>query len=351
MYIQDGDGQCLPWCFKKPGQPLVGRRMPERAAGPGEILARVAACAVCRTDLHVVDGELTQPKLPLIPGHEIVGARAGLRRRASKALPWAAASASHGSAGRAGSVRNAAPGARISAPRRASPVTRSTAAMPTMSSPMRASASLCPTRYDDLHAAPLLCAGLIGWRCLVKAGEGKRLGIYGFGAAGHIVTQVARWQGRERLRLHQRRRQSRRNSFARDMGAVWAGPSTVAPPEPLDAAILFAPVGLLVPLALRAVRPGGRVVCGGIHMSDIPSFPYDILWGEREIVSVANLTRRDAEEFLRIAPQVPVRTEVERFALADANQALAALRFGQAAGRCRAGAAELDAASLAGAQT
>jgi propanol-preferring alcohol dehydrogenase len=189
-----------------------------------------------------------------------------------------------------------------------------------------------PEGYDDLHAAPLLCAGLIGWRSLVKAGaDARRLGIYGFGAAAHIVAQVARWQGRE-VYAFTRSGDNQAQRFALDHGANWAGPSESPPPVPLDAAIIFAPVGPLVPLALRAVRTGGRVVCGGIHMSDIPSFPYEILWGEREIVSVANLTRRDAEDFLRIAPQVPVRTEVVPFALADANRALADLRDGALSG-------------------
>jgi propanol-preferring alcohol dehydrogenase len=316
--------------LQKAGQPLVGRRMPERAAGPGEILARVAACAVCRTDLHVVDGELTQPKLPLIPGHEIVARVVacgpgveGFAVGSRIGIPWLGWSCGVCPQCRTGR-ENLCPEARFTGYQIDGGY----------ADHVVADARFCfalPDAYDDLHAAPLLCAGLIGWRSLVKAGEGKRLGIYGFGAAGHIVTQVARWQGRD-VYAFTSEGDKAAQQFAREMGAVWAGPSTVAPPEPLDAAILFAPVGLLVPLALRAVRPGGRVVCGGIHMSDIPSFPYDILWGEREIVSVANLTRRDAEEFLRIAPQVPVRTEVERFALADANQALAALRSGKLRG-------------------
>jgi propanol-preferring alcohol dehydrogenase len=316
--------------LQQPGQPLVARTLPERAAGPGEILARVAACAVCRTDLHVVDGELRQPKLPLIPGHEIV-ARVlacgpgvdGFAVGSRIGIPWLGWSCGVCPQCRAGR-ENLCPEARFTGYHIDGGY----------ADHVVADARFCfalPDAYDDVHAAPLLCAGLIGWRSLVKSGEGKRLGIYGFGAAAHIVTQVARWQGRE-VYAFTRAGDEEAQRFAREMGAVWAGPSTAPPPEPLDAAILFAPVGLLVPLALRAVRPGGRVVCGGIHMSDIPSFPYDILWGEREIVSVANLTRRDAEEFLRIAPQVPVRTEVERFALADANQALDALRTGRLRG-------------------
>lgn len=314
----------------QPGKPLVGRTLPDPAVDRGQVLARVVACAVCRTDLHVVDGELTRPKLPLIPGHEIVarvvacgagvtGIAPGMRIGIPW-LGWSCGACPHCRAGR----ENLCPDARFTgydidggyADR------------------VVADARYCftlPDAYDDLHAAPLLCAGLIGWRSLVKAGEGRRLGIYGFGAAAHIVTQVACWQGRE-VYAFTRAGDERAQRFARALGAVWAGPSTEPPPQPLDAAIIFAPVGLLVPLALKAVRPGGRVVCGGIHMSDIPAFPYDILWGEREIVSVANLTRADAEEFLRIAPLVPVRTEVERFELADANQALEALRSGALSG-------------------
>jgi propanol-preferring alcohol dehydrogenase len=313
--------------LQEPGQPLEPRTLPERIAGPGEILARVAACAVCRTDLHVVDGELRQPKLPLIPGHEIVarvvacGARVeGFAAGDRIGIPWLGWACGVCPQCRAGR-ENLCPNARFTGYQIDGGY----------ADHIVADARFCfalPDAYDDLHAAPLLCAGLIGWRSLVKAGDGKRLGIYGFGAAAHIVTQVARWQGRE-VYAFTRAGDDEAQRFARAMGATWAGPSTAPAPEPLDAAILFAPVGLLVPLALRAVQPGGRVVCGGIHMSDIPSFPYDILWGEREVVSVANLTRRDAEEFLRIAPQVPVQTEIERFALADANQALDALRSGR----------------------
>ena len=316
--------------LQQAGQPLVARTLPGRAAGPGEILARVAACAVCRTDLHVVDGELQQPKLPLIPGHEIV-ARVlacgpgvdGFAVGSRIGIPWLGWSCGVCPQCRAGR-ENLCPEARFTGYQIDGGY----------ADHVVADARFCfalPDAYDDVHAAPLLCAGLIGWRSLVKAGDGKRLGIYGFGAAAHIVTQVARWQGRE-VYAFTRAGDEEAQRFACAMGAVWAGPSTAPAPEPLDAAILFAPVGLLVPLALRAVRPGGRVICGGIHMSDIPSFPYDILWGERELVSVANLTRRDAEEFLRIAPQVPVRTEIERFALADANQALDALRTGRLRG-------------------
>lgn len=310
----------------QPGRLLTERLLPDPTPGPGQVLARVTACAVCRTDLHVVDGELPQPKLPLVPGHEIVarvlacgagvhhpspGARIGIPW-----LGWSCGGCAHCRAGRENLCEQARfTGYQIDGG---------------YADRVVADARFCfalPDAYDDLHAAPLLCAGLIGWRSLVRAGDGERLGIYGFGAAAHIVAQVAVWQGRS---VYAFVREGDRDAerFARDHGAIWAGPSTGPPPEPLDAAIIFAPAGFLVPLALRAVRPGGRVVCGGIHMSDIPSFPYAALWGERELVSVANLTRRDAEEFLRIAPLVPVRTEAVAYRLADANRALADLRSG-----------------------
>ncbi len=310
----------------QPGQPLTERRLPDPKPGPGQVLARVAACAVCRTDLHVVDGELPQPKLPLVPGHEIVarvlacgegvahlapGTRIGIPW-----LGWSCGVCAHCHAGRENLCEQARfTGYQIDGG---------------YADRVVADARFCfalPDAYDDLHAAPLLCAGLIGWRSLVRAGDGKKLGIYGFGAAAHIVAQVAVWQGRS-VYAFVRDGDHDAERFARDHGAIWAGPSTTPPPEPLDAAIIFAPAGFLVPLALRAVRPGGRVVCGGIHMSDIPSFPYAALWGERELVSVANLTRRDAEDFLRIAPLVPVRIEAVAYGLTDANRALADLRAG-----------------------
>ncbi len=310
----------------RPGTPLGARWLPDPSPGPGQILIEVTACAVCRTDLHVVDGELPRPKLPLIPGHEIVGRvlscgpdvrgfPPGLRIGIPW-LGWACGTCEHCLAGRENLCDQARfTGYQIDGG---------------YADRVVADARFCfalPDAYDDLHAAPLLCAGLIGYRALAKAGDGKRLGLYGFGAAAHIVIQVARWQGRE-VFAFTRGGDVAAQRFAHELGAAWAGASEETPPEPLDAAIIFAPAGYLVPLALRAVRKGGRVVCGGIHMSDIPSFPYADLWGEREIVSVANLTRADAEAFLRIAPQVPVRTEVERFALADANAALQALRSG-----------------------
>lgn len=312
--------------LEKAGQPLAACTLPDRMPGPGEVLARVLACAVCRTDLHVVDGELYRPTLPLIPGHEIVarvlscgpgveGFLPGMRI----GIPWLGWTCGVCRQCREGR-ENLCPEARFTGYQIDGGY----------ADRVVADARFCfalPDSYDDLHAAPLLCAGLIGWRSLVRAGDAKRLGIYGFGAAAHIVTQVARWQGRE-VYAFTRSGDEDGQRFALEMGAIWAGPSTAEPPQPLDAAIIFAPVGLLVPLALKAVRPGGRVVCGGIHMSDIPSFPYDILWGERELVSVANLTRRDAEEFLSLAPKVPVRTEVQRFDLTNANAALDALRGG-----------------------
>lgn len=310
----------------QPGRPLTERLLPDPTPGPGQVLARVTACAVCRTDLHVVDGELPRPKLPLVPGHEIVArvlaCGAGVQHPSPGTrigipwLGWSCGGCAHCRAGRENLCEQARfTGYQIDGG---------------YADRVVADARFCfalPDAYDDLHAAPLLCAGLIGWRSLVRAGDGERLGIYGFGAAAHIVAQVAVWQGRS---VYAFVREGDRDAerFALDHGAIWAGPSSRPPPEPLDAAIIFAPAGFLVPLALRAVRPGGRVVCGGIHMSDIPSFPYAALWGERELVSVANLTRHDAEEFLRIAPQVPVRIEAVAYGLADANRALADLRTG-----------------------
>ena len=320
----------LAMVMRQAGEALVAQQRPDPIAGAGQLLIRVTACAVCRTDLHIVDGELSQPKLPLIPGHEIVGVVlacgagvTGFSPGMRVGIPWLGWSCGRCSYCRSGR-ENLCDEAKFTGYQIDGG----------FADRVVADARFCfalPDAYDDAHAAPLLCAGLIGYRSLVKAGDGKRLGIYGFGAAGHIVAQVARWQERE-LYAFTRSGDDAAQDFARQLGAVWAGPSEALPPQPLDAAIIFAPAGYLVPLALKAVRKGGRVVCGGIHMSDIPSFPYDDLWGEREVVSVANLTRRDAEEFLRIAPLVPVRTEIECFPLADANRALDALRSGHVRG-------------------
>jgi len=312
------------------GRPLRLRRLPLRLPAAGEVLIEVRACAVCRTDLHVVDGELPEPKLPLVPGHEIVGTVAalgpGVDRFALGArvgVPWLGYTCGACDFCRSGR-ENLCERARFTGYQ----IDGGYAAY------ALADARYCfaiPDAYGDVEAAPLMCAGLIGYRSLRKAGDPARLGIYGFGAAAHIVAQVARFEGRT-VFAFARPGDETAMAFARELGAAWAGPSDGPPPEPLDAAIIFAPVGGLVPAALRAVRPGGRVVCAGIHMSDIPSFPYAILWQEREIVSVANLTRRDGEEFLALAPKAAVRTTVSTYPLRDANRALADLRDGRVKG-------------------
>ncbi len=313
-----------------PGTKLVRRALPRPKPGPGQVLVKVAACGVCRTDLHVVDGELTEPKLPIIPGHEVVGRVAALGAGVERfrdgervGIPWLGFTCGDCEACRAGR-ENLCANARFTG---------------YQIDGGYADYALVDQRYcfalpgamNDAEAAPLLCAGLIGYRALVKAGDGRRLGLYGFGAAAHIAIQVARHQGHE-VYAFTRAGDSAAQDFARALGAVWAGSSDDAAPELLDAAIIFAPVGALVPTALRALRPGGRVVCAGIHMSDIPSFPYQSLWGEREIVSVANLTRRDGDDFLALAPQVPVQTTVQPYRLADANRALGDLRDGRLQG-------------------
>lgn len=306
------------------------REMPTPQPSAGELLLKVTACGICRTDLHVVDGELTEPKLPLVPGHQIVGiveelgeGVTGFRPGDRVGVPWLG-----GTCGECGFCRsereNLCDRALFTGYQKNGGFAEYCTADSRFCFPL-------PEGYPDTQAAPLLCAGLIGYRSLRMAGEGKRLGIYGFGAAAHIVTQVAVWQGRE-VYAFTRPGDTAGQAFAREMGACWAGGSFEQPPQPLDGAIIFAPAGELVPAALRAVGKGGTVVCGGIHMSDIPTFPYDILWGERSIVSVANLTRRDGVEFLKLAPQVPVRTEVEIFPLEQANEALAALRGGRIRG-------------------
>lgn len=313
-----------------PGSPLAARTVPRPRPGPGEVLVEVAACAVCRTDLHVVDGELTRPKLPIIPGHEIIGrvAEAGagaegfaLGQRVG--IPWLGWTCGGCSFCRSGQ-ENLCPDARFTGYQIDGGYAEYAVADARYCFPISGG-------YGDAQAAPLLCAGLIGYRALAMAGEGERLGIYGFGAAAHIVAQVARHQGR-RLFAITREGDAAAQAFALRLGCVWAGGADEEPPEPLDAAIIFAPVGSLVPLALRAIRPGGTVVCAGIHMSDIPSFPYDILWREKRLVSVANLTRRDGHAFLALAPQVPVVTEVEVLPLEAANEALARLREGRLTG-------------------
>src|SRR6266536_1585533 len=285
---------------------------------PGQLLLRVRACGVCRTDLHIVDGELDRPKLPLIPGHQIVGETEDGRRLGVPWLGWTCGECRYCASGR----ENLCDRARFTGYDIDGGYAEWTVADERYCFPV-------PDGFDDLQAAPLLCAGLIGYRSLRLAGEAERLGLYGFGAAAHIVAQVARHQGR-RVFAVTREGDEDAQAFARELGAEWAGAD--APPEELDAAIIFAPVGSLVPAALAAVAKGGSVVCAGIHMSDIPSFPYELLWGERVLRSVANLTRRDGEEFLALAPRVPVRTEVEPFPLEHANEALDRLRTGHIRG-------------------
>jgi len=316
--------------FDKPDQPLRTADVPVPKPGTGQLLIRVRACAVCRTDLHVVDGELTQPKLPLIPGHEIVGTVQGKDGNVQRfeigdrvGIPWLGWSCGECVYCQSGQ-ENLCDRARFTGYTLDGGYAEYTVA------DQRFCFSI-PDSYSDTEAAPLLCAGLIGYRSLVKAGQGKRLGLYGFGAAAHIIVQVARYQQRE-IYAFTRPGDKEAEEFALALGAVWTGASNELPPVKLDAAIIFAPAGELVPQALRAVRKGGIVVCGGIHMSDIPSFPYSILWEERSICSVANLTRRDGEEFLALAPKVPVRTEVETFPLEEANEALARLRSGRIRG-------------------
>ena len=313
--------------LNKIGAPLEWTELAERQPGAGEICVKVAACGVCRTDLHVVDGELPNPRTPIIPGHEIVGridalgtGVEGLSIGERVGIPWL---------GHTCGVCPYCLGHQENLCDR-----------PIFTGFTRdggfASATIADARFafplgeagSDVALAPLLCAGLIGWRSLVIAGPGKKLGLYGFGAAAHILAQVARWQGRS-VFAFTRPGDTSTQAFARSLGAVWAGGSDEMPPEPLDAAIIFATVGALVPLALQAVRKGGRVVCAGIHMSDIPSFPYRLLWEERQIVSVANLTRQDGLDFLRLAPEIGIVTQTTSYPLTQANQALADLRAGR----------------------
>jgi propanol-preferring alcohol dehydrogenase len=310
-----------------PGLPLQLAEVASEPPGTGEILVRVAACGVCRTDLHIADGDLPEIRSPVIPGHEIVGAVAAVGSGVADfaigqrvGVPWLGWTCGHCTYC-ASARENLCDEARFTGYHRDGGYAEYAVADARYCFPL-------PASYDDAEATPLLCAGLIGYRSLVAAGDARRLGIYGFGAAAHIVCQVAVWQGRE-VFAFTRPGDNSAQDFARKLGALWVGGSNTLPPQPLDAAILFAPIGALVPQALRATAKGGTVVCAGIHMTEIPAFPYEILWGERKIVSVANLTRRDGIEFLALAPQVPVRTATETFPLGDANEALARVRDGR----------------------
>jgi len=314
-----------------PRTPLrLDQRAPAPQPGPGEVLIRVHACGVCRTDLHIVDGELSSPKLPLVPGHEIVGSVVAtgpgverIREGERVGVPWlgwTCGSCAYCLSGR----ENLCACARFTGYQFDGGYAEYTVA----------SERFCfaiPPAFSDVDAAPLLCAGLIGYRALRLAGDSLRIGLYGFGAAAHIAVQVARHRGQE-VFAFTKPGDSAGQEFARKLGATWAGDSNTLPPKPLDAALIFAPVGALVPAALAATAKGGTVVCAGIHMSDIPSFPYRVLWEERMVRSVTNLTRQDGEEFLAIAPQIPVRTTTVPLALIDANQALRRLRDGQIEG-------------------
>jgi propanol-preferring alcohol dehydrogenase len=312
------------------GEPLRLEVRPAPRPAAGEVLVRVEACAVCRTDLHVVDGDLPDPALPIVPGHEIVGiveaCGAGVAAPAPGTrvgIPWLGHTCGHCAYCRS-DRENLCDDAVFTGYRRDGGFATHVVADAAFAFPL-------PGFPDPVAAAPLMCAGLIGWRSLRMAGEGRRIGLYGFGAAAHILAQVCRWQGRE-VYAFTRAGDDIAQALARSLGACWAGSSDEIPPDPLDAAIIFAPVGALVPQALKAVRKGGRVVCGGIHMSDIPQFPYRLLWEERQIVSVANLTRNDAIEFLSVAPQAGVKTTNHIYPLARANEALADLRAGRFAG-------------------
>jgi alcohol dehydrogenase, propanol-preferring len=314
----------------RPGTRLRFAEVPVPQPGPGQVLVEVAACGVCRTDLHVVDGDLTEAKLPIVPGHEVVGRVAALGAGVERfeigqrvGIPWLGATCGHCRFCASGR-ENLCDEARFTGYQIDGGYAEHTLADARYCFPIQGT-------YDDAEAAPLLCAGLIGYRTLQMAGDARRLGIYGFGAAAHIVAQLAAHQGRQVYALT-RAGDVQAQTFARELGAVWAGSSAERPPEELDAALIFAPVGALIPAALEAVTKGGVVVAGGIHMSDIPSFPYRILWGERVVRSVANLTRADAEEFLALAPKVPVRCSVQRYPLTAANQALDDLRAGRLRG-------------------
>ena len=310
-----------------PQTPLRAAELPVPEPGDGEVLIEVATCGVCRTDLHVVDGELTEPKLPLVPGHQIVGRVSSPGGRFDEGdrvgvpwLGWTDGECRYCRSGR----ENLCDNARFTGYDRDGGFAEAAVADERFCFPI-------PDGYPDLQAAPLLCAGLIGHRTLRLAGDAERVGIYGFGATAHIVCQVAVHEGR-RVFAFTREGDEQAREFALELGAEWTGDSAASGPEELDAALIFAPAGELVPAALRAVAKGGTVVCGGIHMSDIPSFPYELLWGERVVRTVANLTRADGEEFMALAPQVPVRTTVEQLSLEHANEALDRLRAGKVTG-------------------
>ncbi|MCL6705627.1 zinc-dependent alcohol dehydrogenase family protein [Pseudomonas sp. R2.Fl] len=316
--------------LREVGQPLVLTERPDPVSGSGELLIRVEACAVCRTDLHVVDGDLENPKLPLVPGHEIVGIVEAVGEGASSArlgarvgIPWLGHTCGHCDYCRS-HAENLCDEPLFTG------YTRDGGFATHVVADQNYAFDL-PMEGDPVSLAPLLCAGLIGWRSLKKAGTGKRIGLYGFGAAAHIIAQVCSWQGRE-VYAFTRPGDRQAQSFAMELGARWAGGSDQAPPVPLDTAIIFAPVGDLVVCALRAVRKGGKVVCGGIHMSDIPRMPYALLWGERSVESVANLTREDAEEFFPVAKEAAVTTHTVVYPLPDANRALDDLRAGRLVG-------------------
>lgn len=311
----------------EPGRPLELQELPTPEPGPGQLQLRVRACGVCRTDLHVFDGELPEPKLPLVLGHQIVGVVTKLGEGVERfavgdrvGVPWLGWTCGHCRYCQSGR-ENLCDEAHFTGYQLDGGYAEYAVADARYCFPI-------PAGYPDLQAAPLLCAGLIGYRAWRLAGEAERLGLYGFGASAHIIAQVARYRG-QRVYAFTRPGDTEGQRFARELGAVWAGGSDHLPPESLDAAIIFAPAGALVPQALRAVAKGGVVVCAGIHMSDIPSFPYEILWGERVLRSVANLTRQDGEEFLALAPRVPVQTTVQAYALEQANQALEDLRAGR----------------------
>ena len=313
--------------LKTPGRPLEEVELPDPKPEAGQILIRIQACGICRTDLHIIDGELTEPKLPLVLGHQIVGTVIEIGSNVSRFSPgdrvgvpwlgWSCGKCEFCKTGR----ENLCDQARYTGYQIDGGFAEKCVADERFCFPI-------PASYPDLQAAPLLCAGLIGYRALRMTGDARRLGFYGFGASAHILIQVARYQGRE-VYAFTRQGDDAGQEFARKLGAIWTGESEKTPPELLDACIIFAPIGDLVPIALKATAKGGSVICAGIHMSDIPAFPYSILWGERVLRSVANLTRKDGEEFMSLAPKIPVKTEVNTYSLAKVNEALDDLRHGR----------------------